>query len=448
VGRDHAFAQVVLMIADPQQYQLASVMLAVTYAIVALVWLVVQERTRTNLAVTVIVLGIAAAFGTTMFVVDQVDPAHPGWFARIQGVGEGSVFLGAGFYLLGLLNETGAGERARRYVRASACAGWLLGATLVTLGAVLPAQRLNDYELSLFEPHALNRPGFWVFASLFLASMVVYLPAWTVIARAGLDRPEQIRGIAVTVATGTSVLMTAVPPLVSVSLGCLWFASVLFGLVSFVAARARRSVFLENFLSPQVVQRVNARGMTATMRPHLADITVVCADLRGFTAYSEGVPSQAVVDLLAEYYDAVGHAASAHGATITSYAGDGVLMLVGAPIANPDHAATGVRLARSLQDSVAPVIERWTTQLHGLGLGIGVASGKVTVGAIEAQTRLEYTAIGTAVNLSARLCAKAGAGQILCDSETALSAGDPDVQEQGHLEIKGFTEPQPVFAVG
>ncbi|WP_188113513.1 adenylate/guanylate cyclase domain-containing protein [Nocardioides humilatus] len=155
-----------------------------------------------------------------------------------------------------------------------------------------------------------------------------------------------------------------------------------------------------------------------------------------------------MVDLLAEYYDAVGEAVARHGGTITCYAGDGVLMLVGAPLPRPDHAAAALALAQDLIDSINPVLERWATKVHPLGLGVGVASGTVTVGTIGSTNRLDYTAVGTPVNLAARLCSAARAGEVLMDERTAQLAANSRVKRREAMPVKGLIGLQTVFELG
>ena len=172
------------------------------------------------------------------------------------------------------------------------------------------------------------------------------------------------------------------------------------------------------------------------MRPAEVTLTVVACDLRGFTAYADAVPSQAVIDLLGDYYAAVGAAVAEVDGTIKDYAGDGVLVLVGAPLAQPDHAARGMRLAARIHEVTRPVLERWATRAHPLGIGVGVASGTVTVGAIGSSARTEYTAVGTPVNLAARLCSAAGHGETLVDVATAEATGTGGPTKA--LEVKGL----------
>lgn len=413
----------------------------------AMVLVIALENTRTNQALAAATLVVAVAIGTFPLYDGQVDPDAPSLGARLQGLFEvGGIVLYSVYMLAVLASSSLSGTRAR-VVRACAWATIALAGWHAVASYTWAAERLNDYEVSLGDPGVLSRPGFWLFAVFWLVLAVPYLVGWMLLSFGGdMDPAEERRARSSCVASVVLISVTAAPPPALPFLVALWVSLFIYGQLQYVTARARRGVFLSRFLSPQVTDLVASRGLAEAMKPHQAEITVVCADLRGFTAYSEGVPSQAVVDLLADYYDAIGTVVARYGGTITNYAGDGVLTIVGAPIPDPDHAATGIRIAREVQVAVEPVIERWRTRLHPLGLGVGVASGAVTVGAIAAETRMEYTAIGTPVNLAARLCSAAASGEVLVDAEaTRLSRAG--VEPRGEMEIKGFSAAQQVYAL-
>jgi len=408
-----------------------------------------QERNRTNVLWSSGTFAVGMAIGTTPFFLNDVDPTNPELLARLQGVFEVGVAVIFGALMLALLDSSTLTGTRSQAVRACSWAAIGLGGWHAIASFTWPAQRLNDYAWSLTDPGVLSRPGFWLFAAYFMVALVTFAVGWGLLAfGGGLDPTEARRAQALVVGSAFLIALTAVPPTLTPVLFVPWICIVFFGQLQYTSARAQRGVFLSRFLSPRVTELVAARGLAETMTPHHADLTVVSADLRGFTAYSEGVPSQSVVDLLTDYYDAVGEVASRHGATITSYAGDGVLILVGAPLPDPNHAATGIQLARELLSAVEPVLDHWRTLRHNLGLGIGVASGTVTVGVISADTHMEYTAIGVPVNLAARLCSTASANEILIDAEAARLSNVEGLRSKGETVIKGFSDMQHVYAIG
>jgi adenylate cyclase len=117
---------------------------------------------------------------------------------------------------------------------------------------------------------------------------------------------------------------------------------------------------------------------------------------------AETAAPEDVMQLLQEYYDAAGEAVTESGGTIQNFAGDGILTLVGAPIPYADHAQRAVIMALKMRERGEHVLSRWQKLRLDVGLGIGLASGYVTVGAIGGERRLEYVAVGPPVNLAAR----------------------------------------------
>ena len=158
------------------------------------------------------------------------------------------------------------------------------------------------------------------------------------------------------------------------------------------------------------------------------------------------------MNLLRHYYDAVGAATVAAEGTIKDYAGDGVLILVGAPVALEDHATRAIKLALQLRTDIQAVIAAAGGSGEHLDVGIGVASGPVTVGIVGGEGRLEYAAVGTAVNLASRLCNHASHGQIvIAESTRDLLANDAlksGLQPQPATQLKGFDQPIVSFSPG
>jgi len=108
-------------------------------------------------------------------------------------------------------------------------------------------------------------------------------------------------------------------------------------------------------------------------------------------------------------------------------------------------ALDGIEMAKRIRDSGIAITSRWSDAELRLGVGVGVASGYVTVGVIGAASRLEYTAVGPAVNLAARLCSEAAHGQVLVDARTTAmldgEAGRRELEPGEALQLKGFQQP-------
>ena len=169
---------------------------------------------------------------------------------------------------------------------------------------------------------------------------------------------------------------------------------------------------------------------------------MVACDIRGYTAFAEQWPSAQIIEGLEEYYDHIGRIAARYDATIKDYAGDGVLLLVGAPLHCADHAARATAMADTIMREVSARLATWCDDCEPLGMGIGVATGEATVGLVGG-VRLEYAAVGSVVNRASRLCDAAPAGEILLDEATfTLAQQDAALQNslQPHeaLSLKGF----------
>jgi len=215
-------------------------------------------------------------------------------------------------------------------------------------------------------------------------------------------------------------------------------------------AEGRRGEFLARFLSPQLARSVLERGLASTMQQNRVQLSVVACDLRGFTAFAETAAPEDVTQFLREYYETVGRVVTESEGSIVGFAGDGIIAVVGAPISCADHAQRAIRIALEIWKRFREMLELWQRLGLQVGLGVGVASGFVTVGTIASSDHLEYTAVGPAVNLAARLSSHARSGQILVDHRTVGLVGENDnlckFESIGSAELKGFARPVDLFS--
>jgi class 3 adenylate cyclase len=205
---------------------------------------------------------------------------------------------------------------------------------------------------------------------------------------------------------------------------------------------------LRRFLAPQVAELVDRTGDDSVLEGRRTDVVVLFCDLRGFTSFSADVPPDEVMNVLSAYYEALGQEVSRYSATLVSFSGDGLMVLVNAPVPVLEPALKALDLAVDMQRSVQKLIVRWRSQGYRIGFGIGLASGSATVGRIGYESRFDYTAIGSVVNLAARLCASATDREILMDAEVAEQvAGRRPVKALGNRSIKGYEDCLPVFGL-
>ncbi|MFH6783265.1 MULTISPECIES: cache domain-containing protein [Methylobacterium] len=224
--------------------------------------------------------------------------------------------------------------------------------------------------------------------------------------------------------------------------------NVMAGELALSQERQERIARLRRFLAPQVAELVESSGDDGVLQGRRVEVAVVFGDLRGFTAFSAGSPPETVMAVLGDTFEALGGAITAHGATLVTFTGDGLMALVGAPVPVPDPGPAAVRLAVAMQEAVRPLARAWETRGFRLGFGVGAAMGPATVGRIGCEGRSDYTAIGPVVNLAARLCATAADGQILIDIGLAEAArGHCAVTPLGARPLKGLAGEVPVFGV-
>jgi class 3 adenylate cyclase len=152
--------------------------------------------------------------------------------------------------------------------------------------------------------------------------------------------------------------------------------------------------------------------------------------------------------VLREYYEAIGTVTARHSATLIRFAGDGVMVLVNAPVACENPAQRGIRLAIDMQAAVQSLANYWKARGCAIGFGVGIAMGPATVGTLGWHGRLDYTAIGNVVNLASRLCDLAADAQILVDPVvTGLVKDSIALASAGERVIKGYDRALEVFAV-
>jgi len=205
---------------------------------------------------------------------------------------------------------------------------------------------------------------------------------------------------------------------------------------------------LKRFFSPQLAELIVTGGADDPLKTHRRDVTVVFLDLRGFTAFAETSEPEEVMSVLREYHAEMGQLILEHEGTLERFTGDGMMIFFNDPTPVPDPAKRAVCMALAMRERVTPLIERWRRRGHALDLGIGIAQGYATIGAIGFEGRWDYGAIGTVTNLAARLCGEAKPSQILVSLRVASDTEDLiETEPLGSLTLKGLAKPVPTFNV-
>lgn len=203
------------------------------------------------------------------------------------------------------------------------------------------------------------------------------------------------------------------------------------------------------FLPPYVAQQLLEKPESFAPGGEMKTVTVLFADIRGFTSFSEDARPARILELLNVYFSAMTEIIFAHGGTLDKFIGDGLMALFGAPTASDQDAENAVNAAIAMQKRLLALNEELKVRdFAALGVGMGLHTGEAVVGYVGSEKRLEYTAIGDTVNLSARLESNAAAAQILISEATAKAVGGKfDLTARPPLTVKNRVQPIALYEV-
>ncbi len=233
-------------------------------------------------------------------------------------------------------------------------------------------------------------------------------------------------------------------PLKDTELGTQGVAIVLEDLTEHNKLEAQRRL-LERMVSPAVLDQIDPDTLQTGGRQ--CDLTILFADIRGFTGFSEQYPPESLVAVLNQYLAAGAEAVLARGGTVDKFLGDAVLAWFNAPLPQPDHTLQAVQAALDLRAAVERLHATLPVEAH-LSFGVGIHYGQAVLGWIGTQARLEYTAIGDAVNIARRIQENAARGQILLSAEAHARVKDRVLAKaSSQLNVKGRKEAVEVLEV-
>jgi len=186
-------------------------------------------------------------------------------------------------------------------------------------------------------------------------------------------------------------------------------------------ARANYGRFMPEYVVKQILNDPGSFKLGGANQT----VTILFADIRGFTAFSERENPEKVVGLLNRYFSVMSEIIFAHGGTLDKYLGDGLMAIFGAPNATPEDAKNALKTAVTMQTRLTTLNKELESEgFIRINVGIGLHTGVATVGYIGSEQRSEYTAIGDTVNLASRLESNAAGGQILVSEATAHAGGN------------------------
>ena len=205
------------------------------------------------------------------------------------------------------------------------------------------------------------------------------------------------------------------------------------------------------YISRQMLELITSKGELPALKGERRRVTVLFSDIRGFTALAVGMRPEEVVELLSEYFSRMVDVILRNQGTIDKFLGDGMMVIFGAPIDDPNQEEHAVRTALEMQRELAQLAAEWEKQgRRGFKMGIGINSGSAVVGNIGSQEHMEYTAIGDTVNLASRLeTATKELGVDIVVSEQTYDAVRPLFawRAMGAVSVKGRAEAVTTYAV-
>jgi adenylate cyclase len=208
---------------------------------------------------------------------------------------------------------------------------------------------------------------------------------------------------------------------------------------------------LSQFFSPEVLRAVVRQRDEASLQTTRRLVTVLFADIRGFTSLSERLQPEEVAEMLREYLTEMTEVVFKYGGTVDKYIGDCVMALYNVPFEDPDHVMNALRTALEMQERTLAVSARWEARLGSpIRCGIGISTGEAVVGTLGSRQRLEYTAIGDTINLGSRLEAltkEQGVAIIISEFTQRALPGDVLTRELGEVTVRGRTRPVKVYGV-
>jgi adenylate cyclase len=211
---------------------------------------------------------------------------------------------------------------------------------------------------------------------------------------------------------------------------------------------AQRQRF-QRLVAPNVAESIVAGSLEVEKVGVSREVTVLFSDIRGFTSYSESRPPAEVVAMLNDYFEVMVDIVFANGGTLDKFVGDEMMVIFGAPVAQPNGADLAVKTAIEMQRETRRMRDAWSgPEESPLRVGIGINSGEAIAGFLGSSKTLDYTVIGDVVNIAARLCSAASTDEILIGEATRDRLADGYALEaKAPLTVKGKAEPLQVHGV-
>jgi adenylate cyclase len=258
--------------------------------------------------------------------------------------------------------------------------------------------------------------------------------------------------VAAQLAFNSGRIVPVLYPMIALALSLVGSLVVYYVREAFIRRRVRDT--FARFVPEQVVGQVLAQAdEDLRLAGRRMEVTVLFSDIRGFTTFSETREPEEVLEILNRYHEEMTDAVMAHGGTLISFMGDGIMAVFGAPIEQPDHADRAFASAKEMLEVRLPRVNEWMREREvgaEFQIGIGLNSGPVMAGNLGSQRRLEYTTIGDTVNTAARLEGMTkGSGHSLFVADSTrelLSERDGELSYVDSMPVRGRAEEIRVWA--
>ncbi|MGB9616237.1 MAG: adenylate/guanylate cyclase domain-containing protein, partial [Desulfomonilaceae bacterium] len=203
------------------------------------------------------------------------------------------------------------------------------------------------------------------------------------------------------------------------------------------------------YLSKDVVDEILRSGGKVELEGNLRDMTILVADIRGFTRMTESLPPQKVLAVVNRYLETMTDIIIQYSGTIDEFTGDGILVFFGAPKHIQDHCMRAVACALDMQNAMDALNARNVRDgLPAIQAGIGINSGVLIVGNIGSEKRKKYGAVGSPINVAFRIQAEAQGGEIVVSPEVVSRLqGQIVVKHKKLAQLKGLDRPMELFCL-
>ena len=210
---------------------------------------------------------------------------------------------------------------------------------------------------------------------------------------------------------------------------------------------------LQRFFSPSVVTRILADEKTVSLGGENRTATILFSDIRGYTSLTERLHALTSVEILNDFLSSMSEEVFKQEGTLDKYIGDCVMAIFGAPVSHEDDALRAIKAALGMKQRVGQLKDQWRDKLDVsmrelFEIGIGIHTGEVIAGNIGSTKRMEYTVVGTAVNLASRLENVAKPGQVIISRSTyACTREFIETRKLPPIELKNISRPVEVYEV-